>query len=101
MIKVPAALVLAAIAGASLVPATASAAEAAAVAAAAPQAIVPGKMIFAANNQRLGAIYKVNADAVQVIVEGKMISLPSSTVSLAENGKYVTTLTKADVLRAR
>ena len=101
MIKVPAALVLAAIAGLSLVPATASAAEAAAVAAAAPQAILPGKMIFAANNQRLGAIYKVSADAVQVIVDGKMINLPAATVSLAENGKYVTTLTRANVLRAR
>lgn len=97
MIKTPTAFVLAAVLGLSGLPASVSAAEAAASAA----AIVPGKMIFAANNQRLGAIYKVSADAVQVIVDGKMISLPSSTVSLAENGKYVTTLSKADLLRAR
>lgn len=97
MIKVPTAFVMAAVLGLSGLSAVAPAAEAVA----ATQAIVPGKMIFAANNQRLGAIYKVSADAVQVIVDGKMISLPSSTVSLAENGKYVTSLTKADVLRAR
>ena len=97
MIKLPTAVVMAAVLGLSGLPAVASAAEAAA----ATQAIIPGKMIFAANNQRLGAIYKVSADAVQVIVDGKMISLPSSTVSLAENGKYVTSLTKADLLRAR
>lgn len=101
MIKAPAALVLAAIMGLSALPATASAAESAPATAASPQAIVPGKMIFAANNQRLGAIYKVSGDSVQVIVDGKMINLPASTVSLAENGKYVTTLTRADVLRAR
>ena len=97
MIKTPTAFVLAAVLGLSALPASASAAEAAA----SSTAIVPGKMIFAANNQRLGAIYKVSADAVQVIVDGKMISLPSATVSLAENGKYVTTLSKADLLRAR
>jgi hypothetical protein len=101
MIKAPAALVLAAVMTLSAMPATASAAESAPAAAAAPQTIVPGKMIFAANKERLGAIYKVNQDSVQVIVDGKMINLPASTVSLADNGKYVTTLTKAEVLRAR
>jgi hypothetical protein len=101
MIKTLVALALAAVLGVSALPTAASAAESAPAAAAAPQTIVPGKLIFAADNRRLGAIYKVSADSVQVIVDGKMINLPASTVSVAENGKYVTTLSKADLLRTR
>jgi hypothetical protein len=101
MIKVPTALVMAAVMGLSTLPTVASANEGTSAAAAAPQAIVEGKMIFAADKQRLGSIYKVSGDSVKVIVEGKMVYLPVSTVSVAQNGRYVTSLTKADVLRAR
>lgn len=81
----------------SVLPTVASAQETAV----ATPAIAPGKMVFAANNQRLGAVYRVSGDSVQVIIDGKMISLPAATVSAADNGKYVTTLTKAEVMRAR
>ncbi len=101
MINVRAALVLTAMVSLSALSGAAFAAESVAPAAAVAAVPQPGKMIFAANNQRLGAIYKVSSDAVQVIVEGKMISLPSSSISIADNGKYVTSLTKAEVLRAR
>ena len=101
MIRLSPVLLLAAAASLPALSGTAFAAESTTAIAAAPQAISVGKMVFAANNQRLGAVYRVSGDAVQIIVDGKMINLPASTISSAENGKYVTSLTKADVLRAR
>lgn len=104
MIRTFSFLLLAAVTSLSIVSATAFAAEstpASTAVAAAPQTISVGKMVFAANNQRLGAVYRVNGEAIQLIVDGKMMSLPASTVSTADGGKYVTSLTKAEVLRAR
>lgn len=57
---------------------------------AAETSVVAGKTLYSANGKRLGAIYRVKADGtVQVIRDGKMISYPASTVSVAE-GKVVT-----------
>jgi hypothetical protein len=84
------AFVLAAALGLSAIPATAQPAG----------DIAAGKMVYAANNQRLGAVYRVADDSVQLIVDGKMKSLPLSTVSAAD-GKIVTTLTKAEVMKSR
>lgn len=99
MIKAYPALVLAAALGLAALPTVASAQDAA-PAAAAPAEITTGKMVFAANNQRLGAVYRVTDGAVQIIIDGKMKSVPASTVTAAD-GKYVTSLTKAEVMKAR
>jgi hypothetical protein len=74
-------LALAAVASAiTLSPVTVQAAEA---------AVVAGKTLYAANGKRIGAIYRVKADGtVQVIRNGKMVSYPASSVSVAE-GKIV------------
>jgi hypothetical protein len=96
MVKLFRVLSLAAVASLSLAPALVSAAETAA----APQAISVGKMVFAANNQRLGAVYRVSGDSVQVIVDGKMVNVPASTISAADKGRYVTTLSRDDILHA-
>lgn len=59
---------------------------------------VKGKMLVAANGARLGLVYRVMPDgSVQVIVEGRMTTIPGSTLSMA-NGELTTTLTKNDVL---
>ena len=63
-------------------------------------AVIPekGKMLVAANGARLGLVYRVMPDgSVQVIVEGRMTTIPGSTLSMA-NGELTTTLTKNDVL---
>lgn len=101
------AIALAALATVSFVPA-ASAAEssqtvraATADAAAAPVAVSAGKMIYGGNGQRIAPAYRVTADGtVQVILNGKLVNIPASTLSDAE-GKVSTTLTKAELSRLR
>jgi hypothetical protein len=62
---------------------------------------VKGKMLVAANGTRLGLVYRVTPDgSVQVIVEGKMTTIPGSTLSIA-NGELTTSLTKNAVLSRR
>ena len=57
-----------------------------------------GKMLVAANGSRLGLVYRVTPDgSVQVIVDGKMTTIPGSTLSMA-NGELMTSLTKNDVI---
>jgi hypothetical protein len=57
---------------------------------AAETAVVAGKTLFGANGKRIGAIYRVKKDGtVQVIRDGKMLSFPATTVSVAE-GKVTT-----------
>jgi hypothetical protein len=59
---------------------------------------VKGKMLMAANGARLGLVYRVTPDgSVQVIVDGKMTTIPGSTLSMA-NGELMTSLTKNDVI---
>lgn len=62
---------------------------------------VKGRMLVAANGARLGLIYRVTPDgSVQVIVDGKMTTIPGSTLSMA-NGELTTSLTKNDVISHR
>jgi hypothetical protein len=62
---------------------------------------VKGKMLVAANGARLGPVYRVTPDgSVQVIVDGKMTTIPGSTLSMA-NGELTTSLTKNDVISHR
>ncbi len=57
-----------------------------------------GKMLVAADGARLGAVYRVSDDgSAQVIIDGKMVSIPASTLSTTD-GKLTTSLTKHEVL---
>lgn len=70
-----------------------------AVPALAQQATVatPGKVLLAAGGARLGRVSRVGADgSAQVIIEGRLISIPSSTLSVAE-GQLTTSLSKKEV----
>ena len=70
------------------------------VAAAAPS-VTAGRMIYGANGQRIAAAYRVTANGtVQVILDGKLVSIPASSLSETD-GKLVSSLTKAELARAR
>lgn len=57
-----------------------------------------GKMLVAANGARLGTVSRVGPDgAAQVIIDGRLVAVPSSTLSAA-NGRLMTSLTKSEVL---
>ncbi len=68
---------------------------------AAPASVEAGRMIYASNGQRIAPAYRVTSDGtVQVIINGKLVNIPGSTISEA-NGKVQTTLTKSELSRAR
>lgn len=70
-------------------------------AAAAAPSITAGRMIYGTNGQRIAAAYRVTTSgAVQVILDGKLVAIPASSLSESD-GKVVTTLTKAELARAR
>jgi hypothetical protein len=99
-------IALAALATVAIVPA-ASAAEssqtvrAATDASSAPVAVTAGKMIYGGNGARIAPAYRVTADGtVQVILNGKLVNIPASTLSDA-NGKVSTSLTKAELGRLK
>jgi hypothetical protein len=57
-----------------------------------------GKMLVAADGARLGTVYRVGPDgAVQLVIAGKMITVPASTLSSVD-GRLVTSLSKHEVL---
>ena len=57
-----------------------------------------GEMLVAVNGARLGPVYRITADgSVQLIVEGKMVTIPASTLSMT-NGELTTSLSKHDVI---
>jgi outer membrane scaffolding protein for murein synthesis (MipA/OmpV family) len=60
---------------------------------------IAGQTLYGANGNRVAAIYRVAADGrVQVILDGRLITVPGSTLSEV-NGKVTTSLTKSDLLR--
>ena len=60
-----------------------------------------GKPIYSADGQKLGAVYKVGKDgAPQVIISGKLVTLPAASVSMDGN-RIVTTLSKKDIVTRR
>jgi hypothetical protein len=64
----------------------------------APVSAVKGSMVIAANGARLAPVYRVAPDgAAQIILEGKMVTIPATTLSMAD-GHLVTSLTKSEVL---
>lgn len=60
-----------------------------------------GKMLVASNGARLGAVYRVTGDgSAQVIIDGKMVTVPASTLSVVD-GKLTTTLSKSEVRKLK
>jgi hypothetical protein len=59
---------------------------------------IKGNMLFDVSGARLANVYRVNPDGgVQIIMEGKLITVPASSLSTA-NGKLTTSLSKSAVL---
>jgi len=66
---------------------------------AAPAAAVAakGEMLYGSNGSRLGAVYKVDAaGAVQLIFEGRMLTIPAKTLSKTDS-KLTTSMSKSDL----
>ena len=60
-----------------------------------------GKMLVGAEGVRLGAVYRVTSDgSAQLIVDGKMVTVPASTLSVVD-GKLTTTMSKSEVRKLR
>jgi hypothetical protein len=76
---------------------TVAAADSPSPEAAAVTSTAKGKMLVGADGGRLGIVSRVNADGVQIILDGKLITVPSSTLSNV-NGKLTTSLSKSAVL---
>lgn len=84
----------------SVAPATLHAETVAAIANGAAVTPVAGKVIYSASGNRIAAIYRVTEQGrVQVILDGKLITVPSASLSDV-NGKITTSLTKAELLRS-
>lgn len=68
--------------------------------AAAPVNVTAGKTLYGSNGNRIASVYRVVADGrVQVIIDGKLITVPGSTLSEV-NGKVTTSLTKTELLHS-
>ncbi len=60
-----------------------------------------GVMLLASDGARLGPVYRVTADgSAQLIFDGRMVTIPSSTLSMA-NGKLTTSLSRQAVVALR
>ncbi len=59
-------------------------------------AAAKGKMLLAADGARLAPIYRVAGGDPQIILDGRMVTVPSNTVAMVD-GKLTTSLTKAQV----
>jgi len=57
-----------------------------------------GQTLVASNGSRLGQVYRVGSNgAVQMIIDGKLITVPASTLSSVD-GRLTTSLSKSEVL---
>lgn len=60
-----------------------------------------GKPLVDVEGKRIGAVYRVGADgAAQVIIDGKIYSVPAATLSVVDD-KLVTSLKRKEVLAKR
>ena len=64
------------------------------------QAATLGQLVSTVDKTHLGMISRVEAIGAQIIYDGRMITIPVSTLSVVD-GHVVTSLTKHDVLRLR
>ena len=90
-------IIAAALALAVSAPALAAAAADAPAPSAAAIAAAKGKMLVSADGSRLAPVYRVTAVGAQLIVDGRMVTVPSSSIAL-NGGKLQTSLTKAQVI---
>ncbi|SFO35475.1 hypothetical protein [Sphingomonas sp. OK281] len=67
-----------------------------------PSAVpVVGKMLYSTGGKKLAAIYKLDAgSAPQILLDGKLITVPSDTLSDVD-GHIETSLTKKDLMTRR
>ena len=66
--------------------------------AAAPVA-TKGKMLFDSTGARLAPVYRVDSDgSAEIVFEGRMVTVPGTTLSLTSDGKLTTSLKKVDVI---
>ncbi len=64
-------------------------------------AVNAGKMLYAANGQRIAAVYRVTAEGnPQIILNGKLVTVPAATLSDVA-GKVTTSLSKQDLGKAQ
>ncbi|QIG80719.1 hypothetical protein [Stakelama tenebrarum] len=64
-------------------------------------AATEGTMIYDASGRRLGSVYAVGEDgSAQILYRGKKVVIPAETLSEAD-GKLLTSMSRADVARAR
>lgn len=68
--------------------------------AAAPVTVTAGHMLVAANGSRLGPISRVSGDSAQIILDGRVVRIPVSSIAMVD-GKLTTSLTKPQVLALR
>ena len=62
--------------------------------------VAAGKLIYDAKGRLIAPVYHVtDTGLVQVILEDQLVTIPAQTLS-ENQGKVVTSLTKADLLRA-
>jgi len=60
-----------------------------------------GAMLHSADGVRLGEIDRIQSDgSVQLIFEGKVVTVPASTLSL-QDGSLLTSLKKTDVMNLK
>lgn len=85
----------------SVFPATAFAAETQSVHAVAESAGVEvnaGKMLYGPDGNRIAKVYRVSREGdPQLIIDGKMLTVPASTLSQVD-GKVATSLTKREIV---
>ena len=56
-----------------------------------------GKMVIASDGARLAPVFRVASEGPQIILDGRMVTIPANTVSMA-GGKLTTSLTKGQVI---
>ncbi len=58
-----------------------------------------GQVLATAEGKRLGYVHRVLSDGtVQLIVDGKLVTIPAATISLTD-GKFITSLTRKEALK--
>jgi hypothetical protein len=59
-------------------------------------AVSKGQMVISASGARLGTVYRVVDGSPQIIIDGRMVTIPAATLS-ASSGKLMTSLSKSAV----
>ncbi len=60
-----------------------------------------GAMLYSADGNRIGKVYRLNADGdPQLILSGRLITVPASTLSVVD-GKVTTSMAKREIRSAK